>query len=426
MPEFIPRYCNVRYVQWIRRMTTILLSIYLVDIACERNPSLAFCKSKEVRRKEPDPPDDPFKEKFEPPATSKDQISPESSNMLNRISRLSVTRLFPDRDHTEEDDISLELEEETTTYRSVVVLWLRPEGSYRLGVQRPRRSTTPVPLPRQNLLYTIFPTLQKEKDWRKSCPVNQYTFQTTCLPGKKLRYDLQASISSNYYVSLVGNNIVDTAESDRCEIRRFVIFCQEFSEKCGVPNINLYPSRRTNPADEGRPKGYGQKQKNGNLGLGRSFGFGLGAIPGFEVVSSQGTDIGHENLPFLNQIGGIMLNQGTELGALGQRIGKGPARSLNALTHGYPSFGLGSEPNNGDKKLSQEVLRSLGVPNLPVFGKLGGNRPKKRGPGYEPGYGAVNPNAPLAIGKVDRDAINLPGGFGDVEMEKGGGFGFGK
>ncbi|WKX95859.1 hypothetical protein Q1695_012368 [Nippostrongylus brasiliensis] len=328
----------------------------LVDIACERNPSLAFCKSKEVRRKEPDPPDDPFKEKFEPPATSRD------------------------RDHTEEDDISLELEEETTTYR-------------------PRRSTTPVPLPRQNLLYTIFPTLQKEKDWRKYCPVNQYTFQTTCLPGKKLRYDLQ-------------------------------IFCQEFSEKCGVPNINLYPSRRTNPADEGRPKGYGQKQKNGNLGLGRSFGFGLGAIPGFEVVSSQGTDIGHENLPFLNQIGGIMLNQGTELGALGQRIGKGPARSLNALTHGYPSFGLGSEPNNGDKKLSQEVLRSLGVPNLPglnkIFGKLGGNRPKKRGPGYEPGYGAVNPNAPLAIGKVDRDAINLPGGFGDVEMEKGGGFGFGK
>lgn len=35
-----------------------------------------------------------------------------------------------------------------------------------------------------------------------------------------------------------------------------------------------------------------------------------------------------------------------------------------------------------------------------VFNKLGGNRPNKRVRGYEPGYGAVNPNAPLAIGKV--------------------------
>ncbi|VDO11807.1 unnamed protein product [Haemonchus placei] len=154
-----------------------------------------------------------------------------------------------DRD---DEDISLEFEEETTTHR-------------------PRRSTTPVPLPRQNLLYTIFPTLQKENDYRRYCPVNQYTFQTTCLPGKKLRYDLQ-------------------------------IFCQEFSEKCGVPNVNLFPSRRSSQTDDGRPKGYGQKQQNGQLGLGRSFGFGLGAIPGFEVVSSQGTDIGNGNLPFLNQV----------------------------------------------------------------------------------------------------------------------------
>ncbi|KHJ85089.1 hypothetical protein OESDEN_15190, partial [Oesophagostomum dentatum] len=262
------------------------------------------------------------------------------------------------------------------------------------------------------------------------CPVNQYTFQLTCLPGKKLRYDLQ-------------------------------IFCQEFSEKCGVPNLNLYPSRHPNP-DDGRPVGYGQKQKNGQLGLGRSFGFGLGAIPefqkaierkylkltkdknfplqrhtpegihtlGLEVVSSQGADIGSGSLPFLNQIGGIMLNYGTEMGALGQRIGKGPARSMNALTHGYPSLGLAGEPNNGDKKLSQELLKSFGIPNIPglnkLFSKLGGNKPNKRTRGYEPGYGAVNPHAPIAIGKTDRDAINLPGGFGDVEVEKGGGFGFGK
>ncbi|KAK6732160.1 hypothetical protein RB195_016503 [Necator americanus] len=302
-----------------------------------------------------------------------------------------------------EDDISLEIEEATTI--------------------RPRRSTTSVPPQRQNILYTIFPTLQLEKDWRKYCPVNQYTFQVTCLPGKKLRYDLQAA-------------------SDN--LRRMK------ENRTGKEN------RHVDQSDVGRPKGYGQKQKNGQLGLGRSFGFGLGAIPGFEVAASQGADVGSGNLPFLNQIGGAMLNYGVEMGALGQRIGKGPARSMNALTHGYPSFGLTGQPNNGDRKFSQEALRSFGVPNVPglskILNKLGGNRPNKRVRGYEPGYGAVNPNAPLAIGKVsilmsqllneekslkkgddsregivvDRDAINLPGGFGDVEIEKGGGFGFGK
>ncbi|VDM80714.1 unnamed protein product [Strongylus vulgaris] len=131
-----------------------------------------------------------------------------------------------------------------------------------------------------------------------------------------------------------------------------------------------------------------------------------------------------------------MLNYGSEMGALGQKIGKGPARSMNALTHGYPTFGLTGEPSNADKKLSQETLKSFGIPNLPgyptfgltgeptnadkklsqetlksfgipnlpglnkIFNKLGGNRPSKRVRGYEPGYGAVNPNAPLAIGKV--------------------------
>ncbi|PIO53811.1 hypothetical protein TELCIR_24840, partial [Teladorsagia circumcincta] len=98
-----------------------------------------------------------------------------------------------------------------------------------------------------------------------------------------------------------------------------------------------------------------------------------------------------------------MLNHGTEIGALGHKTGRGPGRSLNALTHGYPSFGLAGVPNNGDKKLSQEVLNSFGIPNIPalnkVLGKLGGNKPKNQIQGYEPGYGAVNPNAPLAIGK---------------------------
>ncbi|KAE9414469.1 hypothetical protein Angca_001499, partial [Angiostrongylus cantonensis] len=251
----------------------------LVDVVCDRNPSRPYCIRSVLRRKEEDSPDDPFKEKFLP-------INTEVRRRLYYGEKHNFIYFQEEESELEE---STEFEEETT--------------------KRSFRSTTPIPLPRQNLLFTVFPTLQKEKDWRRYCPVNQYTFQTTCLPGKKLRYDLQ-------------------------------VFCQEFADMCGVPNINLYPSRHGDPTDEGRPKGYGQKQKNGQLGLGKSFGFGLGAIP--------------------------------------------------------------------------------------VFGKLGGNRSNKRVRGYEPGYGALNPNAPVAIGKVDHDAINLPGGFGEVEIEKGGGFGVGK
>lgn len=104
--------------------------------------------------------------------------------------------------------------------------------------------------------------------------------QLTCKPGRKVRYDLQ-------------------------------VFCQEFSDTCGIPNLLLYPSRHPNEVlpsssfilqDEGRPVGFGQKQKNGNFGTGRSFGLGLGILPGFEVVGSQGADIGQEKLPFLDQV----------------------------------------------------------------------------------------------------------------------------
>lgn len=55
---------------------------------------------------------------------------------------------------------------------------------------------------------------------------------------------------------------------------------------------------------------------------------------GFEVLASHGADIGKNNLPFFNQIGGMMFNQGTRVGALGHRYGNGPARSMNALSHG--------------------------------------------------------------------------------------------
>ncbi|VDO98015.1 unnamed protein product [Heligmosomoides polygyrus] len=77
-------------------------------------------------------------------------------------------------------------------------------------------------------------------------------------------------------------------------------------------------------------------------------------------------------------------------------------------------------------KCTDAHFDSIDFDGLQFLGKLGGNRPKSKVPGYEPGYGAVNPNAPLAIGKTDRDAVNLPGGFGDVELLKGGGFGIGK
>ncbi|CAB3410940.1 unnamed protein product [Caenorhabditis bovis] len=295
-------------------------------------------------------PDDPFKTKFEPDIDNDEDISIEDSNEM-----------------------------QTT--------------------MAPKKPVTLAPPVRQNLLYTIFPTLQKEKDWRKYCPANQYTFQVTCLPGKKLRYDLQ-------------------------------LFCQQFADTCGVPNVNLFPSRFANPADEGRPSGYGQKQKNGNFGIGRSWAMGLGAIPGFEVRTSQGADIGDEKLPFFNQIGGMMFNTGAEVGVLGKRTGKGPARSMNALARGYPSFGLGGGPTRGDTQFGQEVAKALGVPSLPglnnVFNKLAKNTKNKKITGYEPGYGAVNPHGPFAIGKTDVDDLNLPGGFGTVELIRGSGMGIGK
>lgn len=60
-----------------------------------------------------------------------------------------------------------------------------------------------------------------------------------------------------------------------------------------------------------------------------------------------------------------MVNQGTDIGIMGERIGKGPARSMNALTHGLPTFGLGGPATaNADRKANQEFLRSLGVPKI--------------------------------------------------------------
>lgn len=95
-----------------------------------------------------------------------------------------------------------------------------------------------------------------------------------------------------------------------------------------------------------------------------------------------------------------MLNYGGEVGVLGHRTGKGPARSMNALSRGYPSLGLGP-PNRGDSQFGESVAKALGVPSINnVFSKLAKNSKNKKITGYEPGYGAVNPSGPFAIGKV--------------------------
>ncbi|CAJ0957442.1 unnamed protein product, partial [Mesorhabditis belari] len=265
------------------------------------------------------------------------------------------------------------------------------------------KSTTP--LPRPNIFYTLFPNLQKDHKESRYCPLNKYTFQVTCTPQKKLRYDLQ-------------------------------VFCQDYADICGVPNTNLYPSRTGRNNNDGRPEGYGQKQKNGNFGLGTSFAFGTGMLPGFSVVGSQGADIGKENMPFLNQIGGIMMNNGVEIGATGKKIGQGPGRTIDALDRGFPTgnalFGQG-DPTAADRRATGEFLRSFGIPNVAGLGKIlkalnppRPNRLPSRGLGYEPGYGALDKKAPLAFGKVDHDSVNLPGGLGDFEINKGTGMGFGK
>ena len=246
---------------------------------------------------------------------------------------------------------------------------------------------------RENILYTVLPTLQKKT--YKYCPYNQYTFMTTCKPGKKLRYDLQ-------------------------------VFCQEYADYCGVPNIHLYPSRT--PQEEWRPAGYGQKQKNSHVGLGRSLSFGLGAIPGFEITASRGAEGG--NFPGL-EFGGLMFNEGTDLGVLGERTGKSPSRTIGGLENGYPSLGLDPNTARADERAANAALRQLGIPPVPGLAKALGNlrpglgkRPSKLL--YEPGYDAVDRNAPIATGRTDGDSVNLPSTLGKVELLHGVGMGIGK
>lgn len=161
------------------------------------------------------------------------------------------------------------------------------------------------------------------------------------------------------------------------------------------------------------------------------------------------------------QIGGVMFNDGTDVGILGERTGRGPDRSMSALSRGIPTFGLVPGNEAADSRAADAALRSLGIPPVPGLGKgmhclvekviwkadgcvidrclvldgrecvcplvLGSLKPKKRGrgPQFEPGYDAINKNAPLAFGRSDGDNVNVPA-VGTVETIHGVGMGIGK
>lgn len=136
-------------------------------------------------------------------------------------------------------------------------------------------------------------------------------------------------------------------------------------------------------------------------------------------------------MPLLDKIGGFVMNKGTELGILGERIGPGPARTMSGLLRAYPTLDPNSPLNQrAVAELQQNFFRSLGLGSLPGLGKLfdksspnTSHKPKIRG--YEPGYGAVNKNVSIATGKTDTDAVVLPTLIGELELNKGIGLGIG-
>uniref|UniRef100_A0AC35U8L6 Uncharacterized protein n=1 Tax=Rhabditophanes sp. KR3021 TaxID=114890 RepID=A0AC35U8L6_9BILA len=323
----------------------------VVAIACKRNPKLKYCRQ-----------------------FNKVQSKPE--NEVRRAEATFMEAMVEPPPKTESQVFLDSYEDEVKETR------------------KPKRKMRPTPAPvRQNILYTVFPTLQKKS--ARYCQINEYTFAMTCKPGKKLRYDL-------------------------------AIFCDEFSRQCGIPNIHEFQNAR--PPPPYYPKGYGQKQENGHLGLGKSFAMGLGVIPGMTITGSSGTDVG--KMPGLDQMGGLMFNQGTDIGILGERAGRGPERTMDALSSGMPSFGMNPDTKAADEKAQNAALRSLGIPPIPGLAKaLGAINKKpsgKKGVGFEPGYDAVDKHALIATGKSDGNNVNLPGGMGTVEYMQGVGMGIGK
>uniref|UniRef100_A0A0N5AKR9 Uncharacterized protein n=1 Tax=Syphacia muris TaxID=451379 RepID=A0A0N5AKR9_9BILA len=336
---------------------------------CVQNSSLSYCKHLAKRFSTPNNPfkedstfDSDFKKRFEYDDEEEGEVS-----FINDYSDTSAGNKSPKEDHN-----VITTKESANRYDFIESM---------PSVQLPTAQTNP--------FYKMFPNLQSKTDPR-FCLQNQYNFQSTCKPSKKLRYDLR-------------------------------LFCQDYADICGVPNINLYPSRYI-PPDDGRPVGYGQKQKDGHISFGNSFSLGLGVLPGFEIVNSQGVDIA--NLPYLENTKGIIVNTGQDVGILGQRIGKGPARTMSTLQRGFPIYNA-QEATKDDKKEQMKALRALGIP--PQVGKAlsptKSNRGKKR-IGYEPGFGAVNRHTFLATGKTDDDSVIVPG-MGEIELVKGIGLGIG-
>uniref|UniRef100_A0AC34R1H6 Uncharacterized protein n=1 Tax=Panagrolaimus sp. JU765 TaxID=591449 RepID=A0AC34R1H6_9BILA len=105
---------------------------------------------------------------------------------------------------------------------------------------------------------------------------------------------------------------------------------------------------------------------------------------------------------------------------------------MAGLESGYPSFGLDPNTAQADQRAANAALRQLGIPPLPGLAKaLGslqapglGKKPSKLL--FEPGYDAVDRNAPIATGRTDGDSVNLPATLGKIEVLKGVGMGIGK
>lgn len=67
-------------------------------------------------------------------------------------------------------------------------------------------------------------------------------------------------------------------------------------------------------------------------------------------------------------MGGVILNYGTDIGVLGERTHKGPARAMGTL--GLPTAGGVAQhaPQTVEDKLKAIALKSVGIPNIPGLG----------------------------------------------------------
>ncbi|CAI5442370.1 unnamed protein product [Caenorhabditis angaria] len=131
---------------------------------------------------------------------------------------------------------------------------------------------------RNSALYRVYPGL-RPKDQRY-CGDMKPMFAYTCQPSKPLRLDL-------------------------------VEFCKDYSAFCQVPNFHRLPGPRMGPPLT--DKGVGHVDINGH------FGFGVGALPGFEVGVGWGVDVGP--IPGMGESVGVGV--GLDLGIMGAKSPEG-------------------------------------------------------------------------------------------------------